>query len=116
MNSATRIYDAADEAAIAEVCASHAISTEEFAALRAKAAAAKATAYAPYSQFRVGAALLAVDEAGERAWISGANVENTSYPSVISHIGSEVVSVLTRLAGWGPAPRGWRWGPRSRAW
>ena len=76
----SKIYDAADEAAIAEVCATHAITTEEFAALRAKAAAAKATAYCPYSQFRVGAALLAVDETGDRTWFSGANIENVSYP------------------------------------
>lgn len=75
-----KIHDGADEAAIAEVCSTHAITTEEFAALRAKATAAKATAYCPYSQFRVGATLLAVDEAGERAWISGANIENVSYP------------------------------------
>lgn len=76
----TKIYDAADEAAIAEACAAHTLTTEEFAALRAKAAAAKATAYCPYSQFRVGAALLAADEAGERTWVSGANIENVSYP------------------------------------
>lgn len=78
--SSSKIYPAADEAAIAEACAAHAITTEEFAALRAKAADAKTTAYCPYSQFRVGAALLAVDDAGERTWFSGANVENVSYP------------------------------------
>ncbi|MBE3048786.1 cytidine deaminase [Candidatus Bathyarchaeota archaeon] len=75
------IHDGADEAAIAAVCATHAITTEEFTELRAKAVAAKATAYCPYSQFRVGASLLAVDEAGERRYISGANVENVAYPS-----------------------------------
>lgn len=74
------IHAAADEKAIAEVCEAHGLTAEEFAALRAKAAAAKATAYCPYSQFRVGAALLGVDEAGERVWISGANIENVSYP------------------------------------
>lgn len=77
--SGITIHDAADEAAIASVCATHGITTEEFAALRSKAAAAKATAYCPYSQFRVGATLLA-DAPGEQRWISGANVENVSYP------------------------------------
>lgn len=75
-----KVHDAADEAAISAVCAAHGLTTEEFAALRARATAAKATAYCPYSQFRVGAALLAVDDAGERAWVAGANVENASYP------------------------------------
>lgn len=79
--SAIPIHDGADQAAVAAACEAHSITTEEFAALRDKAAAAKATAYCPYSQFRVGAALLAVDEAGEQKWISGANVENVSPPS-----------------------------------
>lgn len=78
--SSIKIYDGADEAVIAELCAKYGLATDEFAALRAKAADAKATAYCPYSQFRVGASLLAVDEAGERTWVSGANIENVSYP------------------------------------
>ncbi|THC88248.1 hypothetical protein EYZ11_012303 [Aspergillus tanneri] len=53
-----------------------ALSAQELQTLSSKAIAAKATAYCPYSKFRVGACILT--QSGE--YISGANVENASYP------------------------------------
>ncbi len=52
---------------------------QALAALRAAAFAAMPQAYAPYSKFRVGAALLTTD--GEI--IAGCNVENAAYPAGI---------------------------------
>ncbi|OJJ43692.1 hypothetical protein ASPZODRAFT_73972 [Penicilliopsis zonata CBS 506.65] len=52
------------------------LSAQEVATLSTKAIAAKATAYCPYSKFRVGACILT--QTGE--YISGANVENAAYP------------------------------------
>ncbi|KAL2005237.1 hypothetical protein VTN00DRAFT_2447 [Thermoascus crustaceus] len=52
------------------------ITPAELEILSTKATAAKATAYCPYSKFRVGACILT--EQGE--YITGANVENASFP------------------------------------
>jgi cytidine deaminase len=55
------------------------ISTHSANRLRAAALGAMAHAYAPYSDFRVGAALLAADG----TVIAGCNVENSSFPAGI---------------------------------
>ncbi|KAH7162937.1 cytidine deaminase-like protein [Dactylonectria estremocensis] len=70
------IISSSDAAKTAETCAAFGLSEAEFSELRTRATAAKATAYCPYSEFRVGATLLA----GDGSFISGANVENASYP------------------------------------
>ncbi|CAM1506712.1 Fc.00g063530.m01.CDS01 [Cosmosporella sp. VM-42] len=70
------IISSTDEARIAEICTTYSLTAAEFTKLRRGASAAKATAYCPYSQFRVGATLLT----GDGSFISGANVENASYP------------------------------------
>lgn len=57
---------------------SMALPPDQFSALKHAAMAAKQTAYCPYSNFRVGAALLLSDT---RTLITGANVENAAYPA-----------------------------------
>lgn len=54
----------------------NAITTFEIQTLSSRSVAAKATAYCPYSNFRVGASLLT--ETGD--FVDGANVENAAYP------------------------------------
>src|SRR6516162_2494078 len=61
---------------IPNVCATYSLTSEEVTALATRSSAAKSAAYCPYSQFRVGATLLTT----EGHYISGANVENASYP------------------------------------
>jgi cytidine deaminase len=59
--------------------------------LRARALAAMERAYAPYSNFRVGAALLASDG----SITEGCNVENAAYPAGIC---AEVAAVAAAIA------------------
>ncbi|KAF3919649.1 hypothetical protein ABW20_dc0105060 [Dactylellina cionopaga] len=57
----------------------HGLTVSEVETLGAHAASAKELAYCPYSNFRVGCALLCED--GE--YVLGANIENASYPVTI---------------------------------
>ncbi|KAI1737345.1 cytidine deaminase [Xylaria scruposa] len=66
----------ADPAAIESTCKEHGLPEAVFKELHRRCVGAKATAYCPYSQFRVGASLLSVDG----IFFNGANVENASYP------------------------------------
>ncbi|KAL8288026.1 hypothetical protein RB597_000221 [Gaeumannomyces tritici] len=77
-------HSSADEAVVGRACGDHGLSRAEFDELRRRATAAKATCYAPYSNFRVGACALSEGGGGPEGaaspYISGANVENASYP------------------------------------
>ncbi len=71
------------------------------ASLRAQARTAAANAYAPYSHFRVGAALLlAAPNAGQI--ITGCNVENASFRLTTC---AEQTAIATAVAQFGPAIR-----------
>jgi cytidine deaminase len=60
------------------------------------AVAALANSYAPYSQFPVGACLLARDAAGQPVFVSGVNVENSSYPLGVCAERSAVSVMVSR--------------------
>ncbi|POR53047.1 cytidine deaminase [Bosea psychrotolerans] len=70
----------------------------DFDALFAVAQPVQARAYAPYSHFKVGAALLADDG----AVYSGCNVENASYPVGVC---AEAGAISAMIAGGGRAIR-----------
>ncbi|KAH6670696.1 cytidine deaminase-like protein [Halenospora varia] len=73
---ATTLSSSANPADVSQACETYSITAAEFDALHSRSRSAKATAYCPYSQFRVGASILTHDG----AYIDGANVENASYP------------------------------------
>jgi cytidine deaminase len=66
----------------------------EWQALVSLARKAAASAYAPYSNFRVGAALMMADEASNRIF-TGANVENSSFGLTIC---AERVAIQSAVA------------------
>ncbi|RYC59578.1 hypothetical protein CHU98_g6622 [Xylaria longipes] len=66
----------ADPAAVESTCREYGLTEAAFKELHTRCVGAKATAYCPYSRFRVGASLLSVDG----VFFNGANVENASYP------------------------------------
>ncbi len=72
------------------------LSPEQAIDLRVQAAAAAHNAYAPYSHFRVGAAiLLAAPHAGEI--ITGCNVENASFRLTTCAEQTAIVTAITRF-------------------
>ncbi len=62
--------------------------------LLARARAAAARAYAPYSHFRVGAVVVVEDERGTRI-VTGANVENASYGLTLCAERAALAAALT---------------------
>ncbi|KAH7354899.1 cytidine deaminase-like protein [Rhexocercosporidium sp. MPI-PUGE-AT-0058] len=73
---APELLISSNETHVSETCATYDITSTQFHALHNRCAASKATAYCPYSRFRVGASILTHDD----QYIDGANVENASYP------------------------------------
>ncbi|KAI8632368.1 cytidine deaminase-like protein [Xylariaceae sp. FL1651] len=76
MVSIPRSSSSADPSAVESTCRDYGLTEAEFKELHTRCVAAKATAYCPYSQFRVGASLISTDG----VYFNGANVENASYP------------------------------------
>ena len=88
----TPLPSATDPAAVEAACREHGLAEPEFRELHRRCVAAKATAYCPYSRFRVGASALSrgegegqgqgqgQEEGARSHYIDGANVENASYP------------------------------------
>jgi cytidine deaminase len=79
------------------------LSLETINDLRQRAALAAERAYAPYSRFRVGAAvLLAPGEHGESEIVTGCNVENASFRLTSC---AEQAAIATAVGRYGPAIR-----------
>jgi cytidine deaminase len=63
--------------------------------LLAQARAAATRAYAPYSHFQVGAAVVVVDDDGSTRVVTGANVENASYGLTLCAERTALAAALT---------------------
>jgi cytidine deaminase len=72
------LLSAADAASVTSTCREYGLTGAQFEELHSRCVGAKATAYCPYSQFRVGASLLSALDG--ITYFNGANVENASYP------------------------------------
>lgn len=68
-----------------------------------KARAAALNAYVPYSRFRVGAAVVVIDESGSEQLVTGCNVENASYGLTFC---AERNALSTAITQFGAAPVG----------
>lgn len=75
---------------------SHTMSQDRIADLRRRALAAAANAYAPYSEFRVGAALLLASPR-EGEVVTGCNVENASYRLTTCAEQAAVANAISRF-------------------
>ncbi|KAI0164835.1 cytidine deaminase [Xylariaceae sp. FL1272] len=73
---ASTLASASSSSAVQATCSEYGLTEAEFNELHTRCVAAKATAYCPYSAFRVGASLISLDG----TYVNGANVENASYP------------------------------------
>ena len=71
------IFSSSDGVHVEAACAAYGLTGDEFRELHRQAVGAQAAAYCPYSNFRVGAALLS--RFGRR-FVTGANIENAAYP------------------------------------
>ena len=74
--SSPTLLQSSSGADVSSACESFNVTPQQFATLHIRSVDAKATAYCPYSQFRVGATILTHDN----QFIDGANVENAAYP------------------------------------
>lgn len=71
------ILSSADPAAVESTCREHGLTEAAFRELHTRCVGAKATAYCPYSEFRVGASLLSV----EGIFFNGATWKTPRTPS-----------------------------------
>lgn len=72
-----------------------AVAPHDIQRLIAAAQEARSAAYAPYSRFRVGAALLCADASGAETIVTGCNIENAAYPAGICAERAAVAAAVT---------------------